>query len=157
VRLVIQRVSGAGVSWEQDGVGQQRAIGAGIVVLVGVGAEDDEDTAERLAAKTRALRIFADADGRTNLSLPDVGGEALVISQFTLYADLSRGRRPSYIGAGPAEHADHLYQRFAHHLRAAGTRTETGCFGAHMEVEIRNDGPLTLVLSSDDWQARVPT
>jgi D-tyrosyl-tRNA(Tyr) deacylase len=156
VRLVIQRVRSASVSWPSDEADEQRReIGQGVVVLVGVAAADDEGSARRLAEKVRDLRIFPDAEGRTNLGLGDVNGQALVVSQFTLYADLSRGRRPSFVGAGDAAHAERLYRAFAEHLAQRGVPVQTGSFGAAMTVRLENQGPFTLVLSSDDWNTAV--
>jgi len=155
VRLVVQRVSGASVSWKDEGGEQRRAIGRGLAILVGAGEGSDEGGAARLAAKLATLRIFPDAEGRFNLSLTDVGGEALVVSQFTLYADLSRGRRPGLTAAGDAARARALCDHFAEALRAHGIRTQTGSFGAQMLVELANQGPVTLVLSTDDWPTRV--
>jgi D-tyrosyl-tRNA(Tyr) deacylase len=121
-----------------------------------VGPDDDREQAERLADKVANLRIFADAEGRTNLSLRDVQGEALVVSQFTLYADTSRGRRPSFIRAGDPEQAEALYEHFAARLETThGIPTKKGSFGAHMTVSIENDGPVTLALSTDDWATNV--
>ncbi len=125
-------------------------IGAGLVVLLGVGPDDDEAVAEALARRTGELRIFDDADGRTNLSLLDVGGEVLVVSQFTLYADTRRGRRPGFTGAAAPELAERLYLRFADALRALGVRVATGRFGAVMAVELVNNGPFTIWLDTAD-------
>ncbi|MBO0709363.1 MAG: D-tyrosyl-tRNA(Tyr) deacylase, partial [Candidatus Dormibacteraeota bacterium] len=111
--------------------------------------------AERLADKVATLRIFADAEGRFNRSLEDVGGAALVVSQFTLYADATRGRRPSFISAAPPELATRLVDRFAERLRERGVPTRTGRFGAHMTVTLANDGPVTLVLSTEPWETRI--
>jgi D-tyrosyl-tRNA(Tyr) deacylase len=116
-------------------------------VLLGVGRDDDAGAAERLAAKTARLRIFEDDAGKFDRSLLDVGGEALVVSQFTLIADTAKGNRPSFSDAAPPEVAEPLYERFCDALRALGVRVETGVFGARMEVELVNDGPVTLVLS----------
>ncbi|HEY8644030.1 MAG TPA: D-aminoacyl-tRNA deacylase [Candidatus Dormibacteraeota bacterium] len=155
MRLVVQRVAGASVSWTDEGGEQRRTIGRGLAILVGAGERSDEAAATRLAAKIASLRIFPDADGRFNLSLTEVGGEALVVSQFTLYADLSRGRRPGFTAAGDPARARALCDHFAAALSAQGVPTQTGSFGAHMLVEIANQGPVTLVLSSDDWPTRV--
>jgi D-tyrosyl-tRNA(Tyr) deacylase len=153
VRVVLQRVSRAAVSWrDQEGTEQRREIGPGLAILLGVGPGDDHEQADRLAEKVANLRIFADHDGRTNLSLRDITGEALVVSQFTLYADTSRGRRPSFIRAGDPQQAQQLYERFASQLQQQhGIPTQTGSFGAHMTVSIENDGPVTLALSTDAW------
>ena len=143
MRVVIQRVSKASVSVDEEVVG---AIGAGVVVLVGATHADTPSEAEWLASKTARLRIFEDADGRMNTSLLDVEGEALVISQFTLYADARKGRRPSYTDAAPPEVAEPLVEHFAKALSATGIPVQTGVFGAYMQVEIHNDGPVTIIL-----------
>jgi D-aminoacyl-tRNA deacylase len=122
------------------------AIGAGLLVLVAAGAGDASGEPARLAGKVSRLRIFADAEGRMNRSLVDVGGEALVVSQFTLYADVSRGNRPGFTGAAPAEVAARLVDEFADELRQLGVSVATGCFGAHMRVHLVNDGPVTIWL-----------
>jgi D-tyrosyl-tRNA(Tyr) deacylase len=147
VRALLQRSSGARVRVDGEVVGE---IGAGLVVLLGVGPADDEAVAEALARRTAELRIFDDAEGRTNLSLLDVGGEVLVVSQFTLYADTRRGRRPGFTGAAAPELAERLYLRFTDALRAMGLRVETGRFGAVMAVELVNDGPFTIWLDTAD-------
>jgi D-aminoacyl-tRNA deacylase len=136
VRALVQRVLRAAVTVEGETVSQ---IGPGLLVLLGVGAGDREQDAERLAAKVRALRIFADADGRMNEPLAD--REILCVSQFTLYGDTSRGNRPSYVAAAPGAQAEPLYEHFCLH---AGARR--GVFGADMKVELVNDGPVTLLL-----------
>jgi D-tyrosyl-tRNA(Tyr) deacylase len=126
-------------------------IGLGLVILLGAGPEDGQGEADKLADKIANLRIFADAEGKTNLSALDVGGEALVISQFTLYADCRKGRRPSFVHAASPEVAEPLVEYFAGRLCQAGIRrVETGEFGAMMMVEIHNDGPFTIVLDTDD-------
>lgn len=156
MRAVVQRVARASVSWSDDDSGRHASsIGRGLVVLLGVGPEDDESHADRLAAKVAQLRIFADADGRFNHSLVDVGGGALVVSQFTLYADTSRGRRPSFIRAGDPARAEELYERFAERIAAEGVEVERGCFGADMTVSLDNHGPVTLVLSTEPWETVV--
>jgi D-tyrosyl-tRNA(Tyr) deacylase len=148
MRAVIQRVRKGRVSVEGKMLGK---IGPGFVILLGAGQGDSEAEANRLAAKIANLRIFADAAGKTNLSILDVGGEALVISQFTLYADCRKGRRPSFVHAAPPDLAAPLVDHFAKRLRQAGiARVETGEFGAMMLVEIQNDGPFTILLDSDD-------
>jgi D-tyrosyl-tRNA(Tyr) deacylase len=131
------------------------AIAAGLCVLLSVGPTDDEAVAERFAGRIAGLRIFPDADGRMNLDLAASGGEVLVVSQFTLHADASRGHRPSFIRAAPPEQADTLYQAFVAELRRLGHRVATGRFGAHMTVDLANDGPVTLVLTNaePDWPA----
>lgn len=123
-------------------------IGAGLVVLLGVGPDDDEAVADGLARRVTELRIFDDADGKTNLSLVDVGGAVLVVSQFTLFADTRRGRRPGFTGAAAPELAERLYLRFAAALRQLGVEVATGRFGAVMAVELTNDGPFTIWLDT---------
>jgi len=124
------------------------SIGQGLVVLLGVGHDDDANAADALAERVAQLRIFRDDEGRTNRSLIDVRGEALVVSQFTLFADTSRGRRPGFTGAAGPEQAERLYQRFAASLREHDIRVETGRFGAEMAVELVNDGPFTIWLDT---------
>jgi D-tyrosyl-tRNA(Tyr) deacylase len=125
-------------------------IGTGLVILVGVGPGDTEAIAGDLARKAVDLRIFRDEAGRTNLSLLDVGGAALVVSQFTLYADTRRGRRPGFTNAASPDHAERLYAHFADALRALGVEVATGSFGAEMAVELVNDGPFTIWLDIAD-------
>jgi D-tyrosyl-tRNA(Tyr) deacylase len=146
MRLVVQRVVRAEVRAGGERLG---AIGPGAVVFAGVGAEDTEATVDRMADKLIGLRYFADAGGRTNLSIADVGGGFLVVSQFTLMADLRRGRRPGFTDAAAPERAEPLVDRFVARLRAAGLEVATGRFGAAMEVELVNEGPFTLVVDSD--------
>ncbi len=146
MRLVVQRVRRGRVSVDGRAVAE---IGRGVVVLVGVGRADGEAEARWLAEKCAGLRIFEDDQGKTNLSLLDVGGEALVVSQFTLYADTRKGRRPSFIDAALPEQAEPLVRLFAQTLAAQGVPTQTGEFGAHMLVEIDNDGPLTILLERE--------
>jgi D-tyrosyl-tRNA(Tyr) deacylase len=122
------------------------SIGRGLCVLVGVAESDDEVDADRLAGKIARLRIFENEEGKFDRSLLDVGGEALVVSQFTLIADTAKGNRPSFAGAARPEHADPLYERFCAALEAAGVRVARGVFGARMHVELVNDGPVTIVL-----------
>jgi D-aminoacyl-tRNA deacylase len=145
MRALLQRTTGASVR-----VGEQvvASIGQGLVVLVGVGHDDDVGVADGLARRVAELRIFRDEEGRTNRSLVDVRGEALVVSQFTLFADTSRGRRPGFTGAATPEAADRLYERFAAALREHDVRVETGRFGAEMAVELVNDGPFTIWLDT---------
>jgi D-tyrosyl-tRNA(Tyr) deacylase len=148
MRAVIQRVQKGQVTVEGRTIG---AIGPGLVILLGAGQGDGQTEADRLAVKIANLRIFADAEGKTNLSILDVGGEALVISQFTLYADCRKGRRPSFVHAAAPDVAAPLVDHFVERLRQAGVRRiELGEFGAMMLVEIHNDGPFTIVLDSDD-------
>ncbi|HSR25581.1 MAG TPA: D-aminoacyl-tRNA deacylase [Candidatus Eisenbacteria bacterium] len=156
MRVVVQRVRSAAVSWEDErGLARREEIGRGLVVLVGAGPADDGSHADRMADKVAHLRIFPDAQGRFNLSLEDVGGEALVVSQFTLYADASRGRRPSFAGAADPDCARQLCQRFAERLVQRGVPTRTGSFGARMVVSLENDGPVTLALSTEPWETRI--
>jgi D-aminoacyl-tRNA deacylase len=146
VRLVVQRVVRARVLVQGEPVG---SIGRGAVVLVGMGAEDTESIVDRTADKLLGLRFFEDVDGRTNLDIADAGGDYLVVSQFTLYADVRRGRRPGFTDAALPGRAEPLVVRFVDRLRAAGRTVATGRFGAEMAVELVNDGPFTLVLDSD--------
>jgi D-aminoacyl-tRNA deacylase len=146
VRLVVQRVLRASVRSQGTVLGQ---IGRGATVLVGIGGDDTPDVVDRMADKLDGLRYFTDADGRTNASRADVGGSLLVVSQFTLYADLRRGRRPGFTHAADPESAATLVDRFVERLRALGATVETGQFGAVMEVELVNDGPFTLIIDSE--------
>lgn len=143
MRLVLQRVRRGRVSVDGRPVA---AIGPGLVILIGVGQADTPDAADGLAEKVSTLRVFEDPQGKTNLSLLDIGGQALVVSQFTLYADTRKGRRPSFLDAALPESAEPLVRRFAEALTARGVPTQTGVFGAHMLVEIENDGPVTILL-----------
>lgn len=143
MRVVLQRVSSASVTVDGDVVG---AIGRGFLVLVGFTAGDGEEQITWMADKIVGLRVFPDEVGRMNRDLRDIGGAVLVVSQFTLYADARKGRRPSFVNAAPPEFADPLYQRFAAALGERGIPVETGSFGALMDVELVNDGPVTLVL-----------
>jgi len=143
------------VSWEAAGSERRATIGHGFVLLVGAGSDDDDNTVRKLADKVIDLRVFKDEAGRMNLSLVDVQGSALIVSQFTLFADMSRGRRPSLLRAGDPQRAEQLYEVFVRQFRERGIPTETGSFGADMRVSIENDGPVTLVLSTDDWPTRV--
>jgi D-tyrosyl-tRNA(Tyr) deacylase len=156
MRAVVQRVSSASVSWtEETGDERQNAIGAGLLILLGVGPDDTAQSGERLARKIANLRIFEDDRGRFDRSLLETGGEALVVSQFTLFADARRGRRPGFTGAGPPQIAEPLCESFADSLRATGLVVESGRFGAHMAVDLLNDGPVTLVLSTEPWETRI--
>ena len=149
MKVVVQRVSRASVSVDGETVA---SIGRGLVLLVGAAQEDGEEEARRLAVKCAELRIFSDADGKFNLSLLEVGGEALVVSQFTLLADTRRGRRPSFVGAAPPEVAEPLVEAFSQAMREAGVPTQAGRFGAKMTVELVNEGPVTIVLDSADFE-----
>jgi D-tyrosyl-tRNA(Tyr) deacylase len=147
VRALLQRVTRAEVRVDDVTIG---VIGRGLVVFLGVGPADDDSTADGLARTVAELRIFADEEGRTNRSLLDVGGNVLVVSQFTLYADTSRGRRPGFTDAADPAAAERLYQRFAAALREWGVQeVQTGRFGAEMAVELVNDGPFTIWLDTD--------
>ncbi len=143
MRVLIQRVSSASVTVDGRVISH---IGKGQLILIGIGHGDGEEQAQFLAEKIANLRIFEDAPGKTNLSLLDVHGEALVVSQFTLYADARKGRRPSFTDAALSEVAEPLVERFVELLRSYAVPTQTGAFGAHMEVEIHNDGPVTIWL-----------
>jgi D-aminoacyl-tRNA deacylase len=149
VRVVLQRVTRASVMVDGETVG---AIKRGLLLLVGVAQGDAEDQASRLAQKCAEMRIFPDDEDRFNLSLLDLGGEALVVSQFTLLADTRRGRRPSFALAAAPEIADTLVEAFSTALRGAGIRVQTGRFGAKMEVELVNDGPVTIVIDSAELE-----
>ncbi len=149
MRALVQRVSEAAV--EVDGA-ITGAIDGGLLILLGVASGDDEATARRMAEKVAGLRIFSDEQGRFNLSLQDTGGEALVVSQFTLLADTRKGKRPSFLLAAPPEQANALVDTFARHLETNGMPVAHGVFGAHMRVSLVNDGPVTIMLDSDDWQ-----
>lgn len=143
MRALLQRVSQASVTVENKVISR---IEKGLVVLLGIGHGDGEEQAAHLAEKIANLRIFEDSQGKTNLSVLDVKGEVIVVSQFTLYADTRKGRRPSFIDAALPEVAEPLVSRFAELLRGQGIPTQTGQFGAHMLVEIHNDGPVTVWL-----------
>ncbi len=147
MRALLQRVTHASVSVENETLGR---IQAGLVVLVGIAADDSETDAAYLIEKLTNLRIFPDAEGRFNLSALDVNAELLLISQFTLYADTRKGRRPSFTTAAPPELAAPLFERFIALSRETGLRIATGRFQAHMLVEIHNDGPVTVLLDSAD-------
>ncbi len=147
MKAVLQRVSSARVTVDGRSVGE---IGRGLVVLVGVAAGDGEDEVRWLARKTEEIRIFEDPDGKMNLSLSDIGGDALVVSQFTLLASTRKGRRPSFTAAAPPDEGSALYERFVAELRNNGVRVETGEFGARMLVSIENEGPVTIILDTDD-------
>ena len=146
MRLVVQRVSRASVREGDRLLGE---IGLGAVVLAGIGTDDDATSVDRMADKLVGLRYFRDAEGRTNLAIADVGGAFLVVSQFTLHADVSRGRRPGFTRAALPEQAVGLIDRLVQRLRESGASVETGRFGAEMAVELVNDGPFTLMLDSD--------
>ncbi len=145
MKALLQRVTGASVTVGGKEVGR---IVRGLVVFIGVAAGDTERDVGYLAKKTVELRIFADEEGRFNRSALDIGGELLVVSQFTLLADTRKGRRPSFTGAAPPEEAGVLFDEYVERIKASGLKVETGLFQQHMEVEIRNDGPVTVMLDS---------
>ncbi len=147
MRALLQRTTGASVTVAGEVVG---AVDDGLVVLLGVGPSDDEATADALARRIVELRIFRDDEGRTNTALVDVGGAVLLVSQFTLFADTRRGRRPGFTGAASPEQAQRLYERLASALRALDVPVETGRFGVEMAVQLTNDGPFTIWLDTDD-------
>ena len=149
MKAIIQRVSRASVSVGGEAVG---SIGPGLAVLLGIAQGDSGEEAQRLAQKTAELRIFGDAAGRLSLSLLDVAGEALVVSQFTLLADSRKGRRPSFTAAAPPELAEPLVRQFEESLRGLGVPVASGRFGTHMQLDIVNDGPLTIILDTADFQ-----
>lgn len=149
MRALVQRVNQASV--EVDGV-ITGSIDHGLLILLGVGQGDDAAIAQRIADKVAGLRIFSDEQGKFNLSLQDVGGGVLVVSQFTLFADTRKGKRPSFLDAAPPDLAAALVECFGRHLEAMGFYTGYGVFGAHMHVALVNDGPVTIMLDSDDWQ-----
>ena len=147
MRALLQRVSQASVTVDEQVVGR---IGQGLLVLLGVGRDDSEVQVNTLAAKIVHLRIFGDDEGKMNRSLIDIGGEVLVVSQFTLYADTRRGRRPSFIEAAPPALAEPLVKRFKDAIAAYGLTVAGGIFGAYMEVELLNSGPVTIWLDSEE-------
>lgn len=146
MRIVLQRVSKARVTVDKN---EEGAIGPGLVLLIGVGQGDNEAEMDLWAQKCLNLRIFADETGKMNRSVQDVGGEILAVSQFTLYGDCRKGRRPGFSGAAPPERAKALYDHFVARLRESNVPIATGVFQAHMHVDIHNDGPVTLLLGSD--------
>ena len=146
MRVLLQRVSHASVSIEGNVIS---SIGKGLLILLGIGHGDGEDQAGFLAEKVANLRIFQDGQGKTNLSVMDIKGEAIVVSQFTLYADARKGRRPSFTDAAAPELAAPLVERFVELLRGHGIPTQTGKFGEHMSVDIQNDGPVTIWLENE--------
>ena len=147
MKALLQRVTGARVSIAGEEVGR---IGWGLVVFVGVADGDTEKDVAYLVQKTAGLRIFADEAGKFNLSALDIGGELLLVSQFTLLADTRKGRRPSFTGAAPPVRAEELFWRFVEQAGATGLKVATGRFGQYMQVEIHNDGPVTILLDSRD-------
>lgn len=151
MKVVLQRVLEAGVSVDGQVIGQ---IGKGFLMLLGVSESDTMSVADRMTDKICRLRIFADENGKTNLSLSDTGGEILVVSQFTLYADCRRGNRPGFTGAGSPELAEQIYEHVVERCRNYSAKVEHGLFGADMKVSLINDGPFTLVLDSDELGIR---
>lgn len=152
MKAVIQRVSRAKVTVDGRTTGE---IENGYLILLGVVEGDSEEEMKLMAKKTAELRIFRDENDKMNLSLLDVGGSALVVSQFTLCADVSHGRRPSFIGSAKPDRANELYMKFCDELRALGVENvQTGEFGAHMAVELLNDGPVTILFNTDEWKKR---
>ena len=149
MRAVVQRVRQCSVVIDGE---PGPSIGAGLLVLLAVHTEDTERECDALAAKITGLRVFSDPEDRMNLGLGDVGGSVMVISNFTLFTDCRKGRRPSFFGSARPEQAIPLYERFIERLRAEGVPTETGRFGADMQVSLVNDGPVTLVIDTDDWR-----
>lgn len=148
MRAVVMRVKHASVTIDGRVNG---AIGQGLLILLGVAPTDTPALCDKLAEKALGLRIFCDENGKMNRSLADVGGQVLVVSQFTLFADCKKGKRPSFFGAAAPEHADALYERFLDDCRARGFEPRHGEFGADMQVESCNDGPVTIPLDTDDW------
>lgn len=145
MKIVLQRVSQASVSIRGERIAQ---IGVGLVALVGIAKGDTEGDAHYLAEKTANLRIFPDEEGKLNLSLLNIDGELLAVSQFTLLADTRKGRRPSFIQAAPPDEAEELFEQFTEMARSTGLKVETGRFQQHMLIEIQNDGPVTIILDS---------
>ena len=143
MKAVIQRVAHASVTVEGERVS---AIDQGLLILLGVGPDDDEEAARAMTKKIAALRIFQDENDKMNLSVRDIGGEAIVVSQFTLYADCRKGNRPSFVGAAAPDKAAPLVDRFVELLKEQGVPTQTGVFGAHMDVDLLNSGPVTIIL-----------
>lgn len=146
MRAVVQRVSRASVRVDSKTVGE---IGKGLLVLLGISSGDCEDAAAYMAEKITTLRVFADAEGKMNLSVSETGGAILAVSQFTVYGDVRKGRRPSFIEAAPPEVAEPIYESFLRALRGRGLHVESGVFRATMDVELVNDGPVTILLDSD--------
>ncbi len=149
MKAVFQRVTRAAVTVDGETVGQ---IENGALLLIGVVPEDTDETAALLAKKIAGLRVFTDENDKMNLSLLDIGGSALAVSQFTLCADMSRGRRPDFFGAAPYAVAQPLFERFCKELAASGVPVQTGVFGADMQVSLVNDGPVTLLMDTDMWK-----
>ena len=148
MRLVIQRVNHASVTVDEQVIGK---IGKGLLVFLGGADGDTKEMVDKYVKKLQGLRIFEDADGKTNLSIQDVGGEVLVVSQFTLYADCKKGNRPSFVKAGAPDFANELYEYFKQKCKEAFGKVECGSFGADMKVDLENDGPFTILWDSDWW------
>ena len=148
MRFVVQRVTHASVTVDSQVIGK---IGNGFMVLIGVADTDTREIADKMVKKLLGLRIFEDADGKTNLSIKDVDGEILVVSQFTLYADCKKGNRPSFVKAGAPDFANGLYEYFKEKCQEAFGKVECGSFGADMKVDLENDGPFTILWDSDWW------
>jgi D-tyrosyl-tRNA(Tyr) deacylase len=151
MRAVVQRVSSASVAVDGKQVGH---IEAGLLVLLGVATDDGPEDTVLMVRKLSGLRIFADADGLMNRSVADINGSFLVVSQFTLYGDVARGNRPSFTGAAPRPYADEIYRNVCAGLRSQGFDVENGVFGAHMEVSLVNDGPVTIIIETDSRKKR---
>ena len=147
MKFVIQRVNHASVTVDNEVIGK---INKGFLVLMGACNDDDEAIADKMVKKLISLRIFDDADGKTNLALKDVGGSLLIVSQFTLYADCKKGNRPSFVNAGSPEHANKLYEYVVEQCKKEVPIVETGSFGAEITVDLSNDGPFTIILDSDE-------
>ena len=147
MRAIVQRVRNASVTVDNTVTG---SIGLGLLVYLGVCDSDTEEICAKMASKIARMRIFQDAEGKMNLSVSDAGGDVLVVSQFTLYASMKRGNRPSFDGAGKPDSAEKLYELFMENLRNLGLRVEHGVFGAHMHVVYENDGPVTMIMDSDE-------
>lgn len=150
MRTVLQRVSSAKVSVDGSTVGE---IERGLCILVGIGPDDTREVVSKMADKILGLRIFSDDAGKMNRSIVEVGGAVLAVSQFTLFADCRKGRRPSFVGAAPPDLGRELYEYFAEHIKSSGISVATGIFGADMMVEIHNDGPVTILLDSSELSA----
>ena len=147
MRAIVQRVRDASVTVDNAVTG---SIKLGLLVYLGVCDSDTEEICAKMASKIARMRVFQDAEGKMNLSVSDIGGDVLVVSQFTLYASMKRGNRPSFDGAGRPELADRLYEVFMEELRMLGLKVEHGVFGAHMHVKYENDGPVTMIMDSDE-------
>lgn len=148
MRLVIQRVNHASVTVDEQVIGK---IEKGLLVFLGVADGDTKEMVDKYVKKLQGLRIFEDADGKTNLSIQDVGGEVLVVSQFTLYADCKKGNRPSFVKEGAPDFANELYEYFKQKCEEAFGKVECGSFGADMKIDLQNDGPFTILWDSDWW------